>query len=88
MCGGTYIYNVCEVIVGGGGGGGGGGVCVCVSVCVCTCSPVCVHGTREQLRKGRKKGKLNLKKSPHYGFEPIISCCGATVLGPVLLPKC
>ena len=43
--------NVCEVVV----GGGGGGVCVCMHVCVCACSPVCVHETREQLRKREEK---------------------------------
>ena len=73
------------MVVCGGGGGGGGCVCVCVCVracacvhvcvSVCACSPVCVHGTREQLRKReKKKGKLNWKKSSHYGFEPVASC--------------
>ena len=38
-------------------------VCMCVSVCAC--SPVCVQGTREQLRKReKKKEKLNWKKVP------------------------
>ena len=45
-------------------------MCACVNacVCVCACSPVCVHVTREQLRKREKKGKVNLGKSPHNGF--------------------
>ena len=41
ICGVTYTYNVCEVVVGGGGGGGGGGGDVSVCACVCACA--CVH---------------------------------------------
>ena len=60
---------------GGGGGGGGGGVSVCSCVCacacvhacvsICACSPVCVYGTRKQLRKmEKKKEKLIWKECP------------------------
>ena len=78
ICGSTCTYTVCEVIV---GGGGGVSVCACVCtcacvhvcVCECACSPVCVHGTREQLRKRETKRESYPEKSPHYGFEPVYS---------------
>ena len=77
---------VCACLRGCGSGSGsdsGGGSCVCA------CSPVCVHGAREQLRKKeKKKGKLTWKKVPTVGFEPVASCCGATVLSSALLSKC
>ena len=72
---------------------GGGGVCVHVHVCMHVCmglfTCVCAWGKGTTKKREKKDGKVNLRKSPHCGFEHLLPhACGSTVLSPVLLPKC